>query len=193
MEPRILTGYEYKIGSVFGDGCIWADSRHGHVKWQHDATNTETAWHGTFNLTRCGIEITFDCFGREDHMKTTKLDATFRGEFVGKDYDNRYVCMRPVVRYLYDEGTANWKEKQQWCPNCLTWQDVQSDVLPLVAPDLDTTRRSDDTGGYTRVSVSPDLDVAVAATAPEALVDPDLDVAAAAADGYTLVNMSPAA
>ena len=75
----------------------------------------------------------------------------------------------------------------------MTWQDVQSDVLPLVAPDLDTTRRSDDTGGYTRVSVSPDLDVAVAATAPEALVDPDLDVAAAAADGYTLVNMSPAA
>ena len=140
--PRILTAYSYVNLSAgpIGCGTLWFDSETQSLAWEQRqaAPGTTTPWHGHYDVLadNRGLLMAFDAFygTRHQHarMNTVTLMTTIRGEFVGHDYRDRYIRMRPVCRYLYDDLIGNWREKQQWCPRCQTWTDVPTDI-PLVA------------------------------------------------------------
>ena len=136
---RYLTAYEYEntfLQGVHRHGVIYTDSLYGDVQWMSGGTHTE--FHGSFKHTPHGVTLEFDAlFGSRNVQPVLKkaiLWTTAGGEwqYVGHDYAHRFVRMKPLSQWMYDQAVLAWRLHLQWIDG--HWEPVDADGNPRAAP-----------------------------------------------------------
>jgi hypothetical protein len=105
MYTELCTCYDYINRSLPAGYMNQLWEYQGSVSYVSNGTATQ--WHGTFEHgpVEGMITVHFDCHGKEDELKMTRVMRIGAGHYTGLDYMKRVIEMRVLARYRLDNGT----------------------------------------------------------------------------------------